>query len=73
MLLQASAEADYFTLNSLMEAIQNYVFTEGFAIVKARFKPNGSGNVVKAILLCDRGEQSRRTLKAQAKRTTNKS
>ena len=69
MPLQASAEADYSTLDALVEAVQNHVFTEGFVIVKARFKSNSFENVVKAVLLCDRDEQSRRRSKAQAKRT----
>ena len=69
MPLQTSAEADYSTLDALVEAVQNHAFTEGFAIVKARSKPNSSGNVIKAVLLCDRGGQPRRRPKAQAKRT----
>ena len=58
MPLQASAEADYFTLDPLVEAMQNHAFTEGYAIVNARSKLNSSGNVVKAVLLCDRGGRS---------------
>ena len=42
MPLQASAEADYATLEALIEAAQNHASTEGYAIVKARFKSNGS-------------------------------
>ena len=71
MPLQAPAEADYSTLDWLVEAVQNHAFTEGFAIVKARSKPNSFGNVVKVVLLCDRGGQPRRRPKAQAKRTDN--
>ena len=37
MPLQASAEADSFTFDSLMKAMQNHVFTEDFAIVKTHF------------------------------------
>ena len=58
MPLQAPAGADYSTLDSLVEAVQNHAFTEGYAIVKARSKSNSSGNVVKAVLLCDRGGRS---------------
>ena len=47
MSLQASAEVDYFTLDSLMKAMQNYVSTEDYAIVKACFKSNSSENVIK--------------------------
>ena len=71
MPLQAPAEADYATLEALMEAVQNYAFAEGYAIVKARSKSNGFGNVIKAVLSCDRGGQPRRRSKAQAKRRTD--
>ena len=60
MPLQIPAEADYPTHDSLMEAVQNHASTEGYAIIKARSKSNSSGNVVKAVLLCDRGGQPRR-------------
>ena len=56
MLLQASAEADYLTLDSLIKAMQNHVFTENYIIVKARLKSNDSKNVIKVVLLCDRDE-----------------
>ena len=71
MSLQVSAEANYFTFNSLMKAMQNHISTEDYAIVKARFKSNDSENVIKVLLLCDRDEQSRRMFKAQTKRTDN--
>ena len=66
MSLQASVEADCSTLDSLMKAMQNHVFTKDYVIVKACFELNRSGNVIKAVLLYDRDEQSRRTFKAQA-------
>ena len=71
MPLQAPTEADYSTLDALVEAVQNHAFTKDFAIVKTRSKPNSFGNVIKAVLLCDRDEQSQRKLKAQAKRINN--
>ena len=71
MSLQASAEANYFILDSLMKAMQNHVFIKDYAIVKVRFKSNNSENMIKIVLLCDRDEQSRRTFKAQAKRIDN--
>ena len=71
MSLQASVEADYFTLDALIKAMQNHVFTKGFAIVKAGFKPNNFENVIKVVLLCDRDRKSRRRSKTQTKRTDN--
>ena len=71
MPLQAPAEADYATLEALMKAVQNHVFTEDYAIVKARFKLNDSKNVIKVVLSCNRDEQSRRRFKEQAKRRTD--
>ena len=53
MSLQASAEADYVTLESLMEAMQNHVFTEGYAIVKARSKSDKFKNIIKIVLSCN--------------------
>ena len=64
MPLQAPAEADYPTLKALMEAMQNHVSTEGYAIVKTRFKSNKLENVIKTVLSCDRDKSSRRKFKA---------
>ena len=71
MSLQASAEANYSTLDLLIKAMQNHVSTEDYVIIKARFKSNDSKNVIKIVLLCDCDEQSQRTFKAQVKRTDN--
>ena len=71
MPLQALAEADYATLEVLVEAVQNHAFTEGYAIVKARSKSNRFGNVVKAVLSCVAVIYRDRTPKAQTKRRTD--
>ena len=71
MSLQASVEANYATFETLMEAMQNHVFIEDYAIVKARFKSNNFENVIKVVLMCDRGEQLRRKPKTQIKQTDN--
>ena len=63
MPLQASAEADYATLEAPVEAVQKHAFTEHYAIVKARSKSNRFENVVKAVLSCDRGERSSKEVK----------
>ena len=56
MSLQASAEANYATLEALMKALQNHVSTKDYIIVKACFKSNSFKNVIKVVLLCDRNE-----------------
>ena len=71
MLLQASAEANYVTLKTLMKAMQNYVFIKDYAIVKTCFKLNEFENMIKIVLSCDRDEQSRRKFKKQAKQRTD--
>ena len=39
-----------------MKTIQNHVFTEDYAIVKACFKLNNFENIIKVVFVCDRGE-----------------
>ena len=71
MSLQASIEADYFTFDALMKAMQNHIFIKDFVIVKTRFKSNNFENVIKIVFLCNRDEQSRRRFKTQIKRIDN--
>lgn len=70
MLLQLPPEADYPTLQELLEAVQMHASSEGYAIVRRRSKPGyKSGKMVKGAINCERGGHPRRKPEVKRKRT----
>ncbi len=70
MVLQPPPEADYPTLQELLEAVQMHASSEGYAIVRRRSKTGyKSGKMVKVTINGERGGHPQRKPEFKRKRT----